>query len=102
MRICHWLVGLRDERAAIVAAMKAKNIAVVYALFPDEGHGFARPDNNVAFMAIAEAFLAQHLKGRAEPIGDAFEGSSVMIPHGRDLIPDLPPPSATPAASGTR
>jgi dipeptidyl aminopeptidase/acylaminoacyl peptidase len=84
------------ESDQIVAAMKAKNIPVVYALFPDEGHGFARPDNNVAFMAIAEAFLAQHLKGRAEPIGDAFHGSSVTIPHGRDLIPDLPSPQGTP------
>ena len=69
--------------------MKAKNIPVVYALFPDEGHGFAKPENNVAFMAITEAFFATHLKGRAEPIGDAFKGSSMTIPHGKELVPGV-------------
>ena len=82
------------ESDQIVSAMKAKNIPVVYALFPDEGHGFARPENNVAFMAITEAFLAQHLKGRAEPVGDAFKGSSVTIPQGRELIPGVAAASA--------
>jgi hypothetical protein len=37
-------------------------------LYPDEGHGFARPENNIAFRAVAENFLARHLGGRAEPI----------------------------------
>ena len=77
------------ESDQIVTAMKAKNIPVVYALFPDEGHGFAKPENNVAFMAITEAFFAQHLKGRTEPIGDAFKGSSVTIPHGKELVPGV-------------
>jgi dipeptidyl aminopeptidase/acylaminoacyl peptidase len=90
------------ESDQIVSAMKAKNIPVVYALFPDEGHGFARPENNVAFMAITEAFLARHLKGRSEPIGDAFKGSSVTIPHGKDLVPGVAEASAPAAASGTR
>jgi dipeptidyl aminopeptidase/acylaminoacyl peptidase len=83
------------ESDQIVSAMKAKNIPVVYALFPDEGHGFAKPENNVAFMAIAEAFFAQHLKGRAEPIGDAFKGSSVTIPHGKELVPGVADASGT-------
>ncbi|HET9361734.1 MAG TPA: S9 family peptidase, partial [Vicinamibacterales bacterium] len=52
------------ESDQIVKAMQARKIPVTYALFPDEGHGFARPENNVAFMAIAEAFLARHLGGR--------------------------------------
>ena len=77
------------ESDQIVSAMKAKNIPVVYALFPDEGHGFARPENNVAFMAMTEAFLSMHLKGRAEPIGDAFKGSSMTIPHGKELVPGV-------------
>jgi dipeptidyl aminopeptidase/acylaminoacyl peptidase len=90
------------ESDQIVAAMKAKNIPVVYALFPDEGHGFARPENNVAFMAITEAFFAQHLKGRAEPIGDAFQGSSVTVPHGKELVPGVAGAIVPPAVSGTR
>ena len=39
------------ESDQIVAAMAAKNIPVTYVLFPDEGHGFARPVNNIAFNA---------------------------------------------------
>ena len=48
----------KREADQIVDAMKAKNIPVTYALFPDEGHGFARPQNNIAFNAVAENFLA--------------------------------------------
>jgi hypothetical protein len=37
-------------------------------LFPDEGHGFAIPENRLKFYAAAESFLTKHLKGgRAEP-----------------------------------
>ena len=70
----------------IVAAMKAKGIPVTYVVFPDEGHGFYRPENNVAFHAIAEAFLARHLGGRAESIGDDFKGSSHEIRAGADIL----------------
>ena len=40
---------------AVVEAMKENSIPVTYVVFPDEGHGFARPENNIAFHAIAEA-----------------------------------------------
>ena len=30
----------------------------------DEGHGFANPDNSMAFLAVTEKFLAQHIGGR--------------------------------------
>jgi hypothetical protein len=72
---------------------------VTYVLFPDEGHGFARPENNIAFMAVTEAFLSKHLGGRAEPIGDAFKGSSVTVPQGRDLVGGVS--EALPAAAVT-
>ncbi|MEY3138593.1 MAG: hypothetical protein RL580_2325, partial [Pseudomonadota bacterium] len=39
------------ESDQIVSAMKSKGIPVTYVLFPDEGHGFARPENNIAFNA---------------------------------------------------
>jgi acetyl esterase/lipase len=58
------------ESEQMVSALKAHGIPVTYVLFPDEGHGFARPENNIAFLAIAEQFLATHLGGRAEPIAD--------------------------------
>lgn len=77
------------ESDQIVAAMQKKGIPVTYVLFPDEGHGFARPENNLAFWAITEAFLSSHLGGRIEPIGQALNGSSSSIPTGAELIPGL-------------
>ena len=77
------------ESDQIVAAMKAKNIPVTYVVFPDEGHGFARPANNIAFQAVAENFLGQCLGGRAESIGASFKASSGQIMHGAQFAPGL-------------
>ena len=77
------------ESDQIVDAMKERGIPVAYLLYPDEGHGFARPENNLSFMAVAEAFLARCLGGRFEPIGDDFEGSSVQVIVGEDEVPGL-------------
>ena len=74
------------ESDQIVAAMQAKGIPVTYVVYPDEGHGFARPQNNIAFYAMVEAFLARHLGGRCEPVGDDFEGSSHEIRAGADIL----------------
>ncbi len=79
----------KAEADQIVAAMAANNIPVTYLLFPDEGHGFVRPENTIAFGAIAENFLARCLNGRAQPIGDALRGSSVQVPHGAEFAPGL-------------
>lgn len=57
----------QPESDAIVAAVRAKGKDVEYLLFPDEGHGFAQPDNRMAYYASAEGFLAKHLGGRAQP-----------------------------------
>ncbi len=54
------------ESEQIVAAMKSKGIDYEYMLFPDEGHGFAKPENRLKFYAAAEKFLAKHLEGRFE------------------------------------
>src|SRR3546814_9175538 len=69
--------------------MQAKGIPVTYMLFPDEGHGFARPENNTEFNAVTEGFLATCLGGRAEPIGDDFAGYSATVPVGADAVPGL-------------
>jgi hypothetical protein len=69
--------------------MKEKNIPVTYVLYPDEGHGFRRPENSTSFNCIVEAFLAQHLGGRFEPIGNDFKGSSVSVPEGAEHVPGL-------------
>ena len=54
------------ESEQIVAAMKERGIDHEYLLFPDEGHGFAKPENRMKFYAAAERFLAEHLGGRFE------------------------------------
>jgi len=77
------------ESRQIVDAMEEKNLPVTYVLFPDEGHGFARTENNKAFFAITEAFLAQHLGGRYEPIDDELAKSSAQVEAGASLIPGL-------------
>ena len=52
---------------AMVAALRKAKREVIYVVYPDEGHGFARPENNLDFYGRVEEFLAKHLGGRAEP-----------------------------------
>lgn len=54
----------QSEADQIVAALRDRGFPVTYLCAPDEGHGFARPVNSMAFYAAAERFLATHLKGR--------------------------------------
>jgi dipeptidyl aminopeptidase/acylaminoacyl peptidase len=56
----------QDESEQIVAALKDAGIDYEYMLFPDEGHGFAKPANRLKFYAAAERFLAKYLGGRFE------------------------------------
>lgn len=77
------------EADQIVDAMRDKKIPVTYALYPDEGHGFARPENRKSFNAITEAFLAEVLGGRAQPIGEDFDGASVEVPEGSGFVTGL-------------
>ncbi|MGY6552786.1 MAG: alpha/beta fold hydrolase [Erythrobacter sp.] len=77
------------ESDQIVDAMKASGIPVTYVLYPDEGHGFAKPANNIAFFAIAENFLAQCLGGRAEPLGDVLTPSTAKIIEGAQHVKGL-------------
>ena len=49
------------EAEQIVAVLKAKGLPYEYLLFPDEGHGLARPQNRQTYYAAVERFLAEHL-----------------------------------------
>ena len=96
----------QKEADQIVKAMEDKKIPVTYVLFPDEGHGFHRPENDKAFNAVTEAFLAKELGGRSQPIGDDFKGSSITVPAGAKDVPGLeqslaaqPKPEAEPKAA---
>lgn len=77
------------ESDQIVKAMQQKGIPVTYVLYPDEGHGFARPENRLSFNAVAESFLSTCLGGRYEPIDEDFKGSSITVPVGAEYIPGL-------------
>jgi dipeptidyl aminopeptidase/acylaminoacyl peptidase len=87
--------GMRDVRVVpaeseqMVAALKQRGVPVTYVTFSDEGHGFVRPENRMAFFAVTEAFLAKHLGGRYEPIGDDLVGSTMKVETGGDFVPGL-------------
>ena len=66
------------ESEQIVEAMQKANKPVEYVLYPDEGHGFARPENRLHFFAIAEEFLAKYLRGQSEPMGDIPGHSGIV------------------------
>ena len=69
--------------------MRAKTLPVTYVLYPQEGHGFAVPENGLSFNAIAETFLAAHLGGRCEPFGDDFHGAEFEVREGSAHVPGL-------------
>ncbi len=79
----------QSESDQIVSAMQEKGIPVVYVLYPDEGHGFARPENRLSFFAVSEAFFAEYLGGRVEPFGSDFTDSSLQVLAGADQVPGL-------------
>jgi dipeptidyl aminopeptidase/acylaminoacyl peptidase len=76
--------GAHDPRVtianadAMVKALRDARREVVYVVYPDEGHGFARPENNMDFYGRVEEFLARKLGGRAEPYGEV-QGSTAEL-----------------------
>ena len=69
--------------------LSAEEIPVTYVLYPDEGHGFQRPENRMSFYAVSEAFLSEHLGGKYEPFNNDLKGSSMKVPEGGQHIPGL-------------
>jgi len=51
---------------AMVKALRDGGRDVTYVVYPDEGHGFARPENALDFTGRVEEFLAKRLGGRME------------------------------------
>jgi dipeptidyl aminopeptidase/acylaminoacyl peptidase len=79
----------KAESDQIVNAMKEKGLPVTYINYPDEGHGFVRPENRLSFFAAMEGFLKQCLGGAAQPIGHAFDGSSAEVLAGAEYVKGL-------------
>ena len=67
-----------SESEAIVKAMREKNLPVTFVVYPDEGHGFERPENMFDFYGRAEEFLGKCLGGKVEP-WKKIEGSSAEV-----------------------
>src|SRR5262249_33990208 len=61
----------KREADQIVIALRDRGYPVEYLLAPDEGHGFARPVNNMALFMSAEKFLANHVGTRYQEGGTA-------------------------------
>lgn len=76
------------EAQQITDAMVQHKLPVTLVRFPDEGHGFARPENSATFIAIEENFLATILGGRAEAI-EIDPQSSINVSQGANLIAGL-------------
>lgn len=58
-------VNIRESNQ-IVAAVRDNGKPVEYLVAPDEGHGFARPINNLAMVTAMEQFFPKYLGGRAQ------------------------------------
>jgi hypothetical protein len=68
------------EAEQIVDAVAKHGGIAIYVLYPDEGHGFARPANRLDFIARTEKFLADNLHGRYQPLPtDRVPGSAAKV-----------------------
>jgi dipeptidyl aminopeptidase/acylaminoacyl peptidase len=56
---------LKVESDEIVAAARRNGVPVEYVVFPDEGHGFVKKENEIAGYTKVIAFLDKYLKGEA-------------------------------------
>ena len=66
------------ESDQIITAMREKNLPVTYVVYPDEGHGFVRPENRLDFYGRLDVFFGQYLGGRFEPF-NKNPGSSAEL-----------------------
>lgn len=87
--------GALDDRApksqsdVMVDALLELGKPVTYTVYPEEGHDYRAAASWISYWAIGEHFLAQHLGGRAEPFGAAFEGANFEVVAGAGGIPGL-------------
>ena len=70
----------QSEADQIAFSMKEKGIPVEYVLYPDEGHGFARPENRIDFNMRTDQFLAKHLTGGRSEEFTETTGSTALFP----------------------
>jgi dipeptidyl aminopeptidase/acylaminoacyl peptidase len=93
----------KREADQIVIALRDRGFPVEYLNAPDEGHGFAKPINNMAMIASAEKFLAKFLGGRyqedAKPEVVArlkeitVDVKTVTLPKKVEMTAEIPKPA---------
>ena len=59
---------LKIESDEVVEAVKKNNVPVEYVVFPDEGHGFVKKENEIIGYGQILQFLDKHLKGEPPAI----------------------------------
>jgi dipeptidyl aminopeptidase/acylaminoacyl peptidase len=101
----------KRESDQIVVALRERGFPVEYIVAPDEGHGFARPVNNMAMFATAEKFLAKHLGGRHQETMTTEVASrlkeitvdvkTVTLPKKTETVSSEPPKPAKDLRAGT-
>ncbi|MFS8086843.1 MAG: alpha/beta hydrolase family protein, partial [Acidobacteriota bacterium] len=94
----------KREADQIVIALRDRGFPVEYVVAPDEGHGFARPVNNMAMFATAEKFFAKFLNGRYQadmtPAAAArlkeitVDVKTVMLPKKVEVMAESPKPTS--------
>jgi len=93
----------KRESDQIVVALRDRGFPVEYLVAPDEGHGFARPVNNMSVFASAEKFLAKHIGGRHQETATpevaqrlkeiTVDVKTVTLPKKMDAVASLPKPA---------
>jgi dienelactone hydrolase len=91
-------VNVRESNQ-IVAAVRDNGKPVEYLIAPDEGHGFARPINNLAMVTALEKFFAKYLSGRLqEDVSSDVEAKLKEITVDPKTVSGAITPNGTPAA----
>ena len=72
---------LQVESDEIVAAAKKNGVPVEYIVFPDEGHGFVKKENEIRGYSAIISFLGTHLKGEKVLTGDSAVRREVPRPQ---------------------
>ncbi len=70
-----------SESEQMFQALEKRGVPMTYVVYPDEGHGFSRPENRLDYVARVEGFLARCLGGKAEPLPKEgrVEGSTAVV-----------------------
>ncbi len=79
----------QEQSDIMVRRLQEAGAEVTYLLYPDEGHGLTRGENQRGFWAVTEVFFGQCLGGRFEPLADQLVGSSVTVSAGVEHIQGL-------------